>query len=74
MSAAAVQTPVQEPRTLSLVTANPPVEVAEPGFSDVHPLAAVGIFIVISLGFALAFVSCFAIWLYGIRDSGVMSR
>jgi hypothetical protein len=60
MSAAAVQTPVQEPKTLS--------------FSDAHPLAMVGIFTVISLGLALAFVASLAIWLYGIRDSGVMSR
>lgn len=74
MSAAAVQTPVQEPRTLSLVTEMPAAEAAEPGFSDAHPLATVGIFIAISLGMALAFIACFAIWLYGIRDSGVMSR
>lgn len=74
MSAAAVQTPVQEPKTLSLVTENPPSEAAEPAFSDAHPLAMVGIFTVISLGLALAFVASLAIWLYGIRDSGVMSR
>ena len=74
MSAAAVQTPVQEPKTLSLVTQAPPAEVPEPGFSDAHPLAMVGIFMTISLGLALAFIAFFAIWLYGIRDSGVMSR
>lgn len=74
MSAAAVQTPVQEPKTLSIVTENPPAEAMEPGFSDAHPLAMVGIFTVISLGLALAVVASLAIWLYGIRDSGVMSR
>ncbi|MGE5323901.1 MAG: hypothetical protein ACM3SW_13615 [Actinomycetota bacterium] len=74
MSAAAVQTPVQEVRTLSLVTENPPVEAVEPGFSDAHPIVTVGIFIAISLSMALVFISFFAIWLYGIRDSGVMAR
>lgn len=73
MSTAAVQEPIQEAKALSLVSAQAPAEISEPGFTDQHPFAVLVTFIAISLGFAIAFVGFLAVWLYAIRDTGVMS-
>jgi hypothetical protein len=72
MSTAAVQ-PVQETEALGLRSAKIPIEITELGFTDQHPLTVLAMFIAVSLGFAVAFVGFLAVWLYAIRDSGVMS-
>ncbi len=73
MSAAAVQVPVEEPRTLTVAAAKAPAEVSEPGFTDEHPFTVVAIFIAISLAVAGTFVGWLAMWMYAVRYSGVMS-
>lgn len=72
MSTAVLQQPVEETGTLSFATAAP-AEIAEPGLTDQHPLTLLAIFIGVSLAVAVAFVGFLAIWLYAIRNTGVMS-
>lgn len=73
MSTAAVQERVQEVKTLSFVAAEAPAEISEPGLVDQNPFAMMAIFIAVSLSLAVAIVGSLAVWLYAIRDSGVMS-
>lgn len=73
MSTAVLQQPVEETGTLSFATAAAPAEIAEPGLTDQHPLTLLAIFIGVSLAVAVAFVGFLAIWLYAIRNTGVMS-
>jgi hypothetical protein len=71
MSTAVVQQPIEETRALS--TASTAAHISEPQFADQHPLTLLAVFIGVSLAAALAFVGALAIWLYAIRDTGVMS-
>ena len=73
MSTAAVQVPVKEPKTLTVVAAKTPADVREPDFTDEHPFTVVAIFIGISLAVAVTFVAWLAMWMYSVRYSGVMS-
>lgn len=74
MSTAAVQEPVQETRTVSVETVTQsPAGTSESRFVDQNPMATLGIFVAVSLGVATVLVGLIAVWLFAIRDSGVMS-
>lgn len=73
MSTAVLQQPVEEIKAASAAPATVPVEISEPGLADQHPLTLLAIFIGVSAAVAVAFVGLLAIWLYAIRDTGVMS-
>lgn len=73
MSTAVLQQPVEEIKAASVAPATAPVEISEAGLADQHPLTLLAIFIGISMAVAFAFVGALAIWLYAVRDTGVMS-
>jgi len=73
MSTAAVQAPVSQPRTTTAEQSQAPHIKSEGGFIDEYPFTVVGIFIAISLGLSLTFVAALAIWIYALRDSGVIA-
>ena len=74
MSTATVQAHVQEPKALLTVLQPqiPAESTADLRFVDDHPFAVMGIFIVISMALASGFVAALTIWLYQLRNSGVM--
>lgn len=73
MSSAVLQQRVEEIKTPSSAPAIVPAQIAETGLADQHPLTLLAIFIGVSLSVAIAFVGGLAIWLYAVRDTGVMS-
>lgn len=73
MSTATVQAPIQELKAQLTVVESPvPGAGRSSRFIDEHPLAFLGVLIAISMAFAASFVAAFAIWLYQLRDSGVL--
>lgn len=73
MSTAVLQQPVEETKAPLAAPVSAPAEISEPGLADQHPLTLLAIFIGVSAAVAVAFVGMLAIWLYAVRDTGVMS-
>jgi hypothetical protein len=73
MSTAAVQAPLSEPKTLTVLQSQSPRIKSKPGFAEDYPFTVIGIFIAICLGFSITFVAALAMWIYALRDSGIMA-
>lgn len=73
MSTATVQAPIQELKAqLTVVESQTRGAGPRSRVIDEHPLALLGVLIAISMVFAASFVAALAIWLYQLRDSGVL--
>jgi hypothetical protein len=73
MSTATVQAPLSEPKTLTTLQSQGPEIKSRPRFVEDHPFTVIGIFIAICLGLSITFVAALAIWIYALRDSGIMA-
>jgi hypothetical protein len=71
MSTAALKTPVEKPKTLTLV--EKPAPVVEVATEEGNPLAPVLAAFVLAFIGATTFVGFFAAWIYFLRNSGVMA-
>lgn len=71
MSTAALKTPVEQPKTLTLV--QKPELVIETATAEGNPLAPVVAAFVLAFVGATTFVGFFAAWIYFLRGSGVMA-
>ena len=73
MSTAAVQAPLSEPKTLTMLQSQGPEIKSRPRFVEDYPFTVIGIFIAICLGLSITFVAALAMWIYALRDSGIMA-
>jgi hypothetical protein len=71
MSTAALKTPVEQPKTLTLV--EKPTTIVETAAEEGNPLAPVLAAFVLAFIGATTFVGFFAAWIYFLRNSGVMA-
>ena len=72
MSTAVVQVPVREVEAGTIGQPHGIEIPKKPWFVDEHPFTVLAIFIIISLGVSLTLIAALAMWVYILRDSGVM--